>query len=1041
MRSRQEFLNDFGMAWGLAMGVSAVVGALFGSLPGPALPVGVALGALALHSLRSAGPHPGRTSSTTVPSPDGTSNVSACLILSALLPPVLPLLVRGVEGAATYGGSAAVITLIGVLLGAASAALARRFPPGVCRLTPRSALLGGLLIPLGVGSVLPAVGLVETGLLVLPGWALAAWANRGGAPTEDAPSAPPAAAGIVAGLGLVAVGPIHLANVPWLSPDPFVLAALLAAVVAGAGIGRAVGSRPLLGAGLVTLGVAVGAELPPQLPDIALSLLSSRSADDPALAYALPVVAAALPGALLGLGVGLVGGRGRAVSLGAIAGLALWQLGPGVLGADGATHLLAGVLALASLPLAVSADRVGARLAGVALPVVAAASALLPAPDATSLPADEAWRRLGSAAELTIGQKRAAAVTIEEAAGPRGRTLLLRRGDVPWSWQRGGLSSRFDDSSRFADRFLGHLPALVGEEPARAILIEGLGSGQTADAARQSSPGQVVVVEPDPAVRAIARRHLPAVTGLLADPAVRVRTISPSAPEGGWDAVIVDVPRPWRFGAGAPIAAARLRRIRDSLSSDGVAVIRLPLASLSPNELATFGARAARIFPSVLAWLDPVDARNLVLTAWPTERSLSAATLKQAWQRETLRSDLRDAGLPEPADLLERLLTDRQGLALLGAEGRDAAGTAVVAAARARRGKTTLPLSQLEGAGRPVASMVSLDGLPPEDRASLDARLDAADASRGSYLSLLSLLAGGKTKEAIALATQLGETSTNPARDLRSLVAPWLRRGTALRREGKFAQAEAELSTAFAFSPTDVDVNLELARVLLAQDRATEAVSHVERARTAEPGSVEPVLLLADVHVAKGALAEAADVLTDAEPLFPTDVRLLVNLGYVLTQLSVGSDETIASRLARARVLFQRAASLAPRAPQPRAGLAEVYYRQGDGASALREIDRALIIAPTCEYRSIRGHVLGSLERLDEARGALEAAIMDCPTLLEALVYLGAVRAEQGNPSGARELWERALEVDPTNAAARENLAILEASKFEEFIEQGGGGR
>lgn len=895
------------------------------------------------------------------------------------------------------------------------------------------------MIPLGIGSLLPALGLAGTGLLALPGWALAVVANRRWMPTPPSESPPPAA-GLIAGLGLTAVGTVHLAAVPWLSPDPFVVATLLAGLVAGAGLGMALGRRPLVGAGLVTLGVAIGAELPPRLPDVALTILRTREEADPGLGYALPVFAAIAIGAIVGLGVGLIRGSRRSVAVGGVVGLALWQLAPGLVGADGATHLVAGVIAVATLPLAVSTERVGTRLLAIALPVLAAASALLPAPDATSLPADEAWRRLGDGRELALGQKRAKAVRIDHAAGPRGRAAMLLRGDQPWSWQRGGLSTRFDASSRFADRFLGHLPALMRAEPARTILIEGLGTGQPADAARQSSPAEIVLVEADPATLSLARRHLPVTTALLADPAVRLRSVRPSPPEGGWDAVIVDVPIPWEFGAGAPVEVGQLRRLRDSLSEDGVAILRLPLATLSPGELATLGARVARVFPAVLAWLDPIDARNLVLTGWASERTLDATQLRQAWQRDVLRRDLAEAGLGEPADLLERLLTDRQGLALLGAEGRDAAGAAVITAARARRGRSTLPLAQLESAGRPVASMVSLDGLPPEDRESLERRLDAADASRASYLSLLSLLSAGKTKEAIALATQLGETSTNPARDLRSLIAPWLRRGTALRREGRFSQAEAELSTAFAFSPTDVDVNLELARVLLAQQRPAEAVTYVERARTEDPGSVEPVLLLADVHVAEGRLVEAAEALTDAEPLFPTEVRLLVNLGYVLTQLSVGSDETIGRRLARARVLFQRASSLAPRAPQPRAGLAEVYYRQGDAEAALGEIDRALALAPSCQYRSMRGHILADLGRLDEAEGALENAIMECPTLLEALIFLGAVRADQGEPKAARELWERALEVDPTNAAARENLAILEASKLEEFIEQGGRG-
>lgn len=1040
MTRRSDFLNDLGVACALAMGTSAAVGALFGLSAPRVTCVGIVLGVITL-ALSPFGRRPLflliRSSTHQRHDPKAVS--PTCLLMFALTPLWIPWIDQAVVGSSALLGGPLAGWAIATLVGALIAAVSGWIRLGDGRVTPRSLLLGGLLIPLGIGTLVPALGTLGTGLLGLIGWALSTSAGRISGKTEPRQgSQTPASSGwsgASRGFAVTALALTHLVAVPWFSSDPFVIGFLIAGAGCGFGLGALTRGRAvILGLGLAALGLALGVELPPRLPAIALDHVSSRGADDPGFGYLLPAAVAALLGACTGLGAGMLPGSGRASAAGAFSALILWQLGPGLLGADEAAHASVIVLATLGLPVALSADTVGKRLLSIGVPAAAAATVLLPAPSPDTLPAEAAWKYYGKGRTLQIAQKNAPYLDFEHAADAYGRVTLVLREGVPYAWQRGGYRQQFDEPRQYADRFLGHLPALLSQTPPRRVLIDGLGQGQVADAARQSSPGRIDVVEPSSAVRSIARRSLPVTTRLLADPAVRLHRTWPS--DGPWDAVIVDVPPPWAMGGGAPLTLRRLRAVRDSLSPEGLAILRLPLTDLSPAELAAAGTAVGRVFPTVIAWLDPVKANHLVLTAWASERRPEARTVIEAWSRDVLREDLQAAGLREPADLLERALTDRQGLALVGAGGRDSGGTAVVAAARVRRGRSTLPLAALESAGRPIEAMVSLEGLPPDVRNPLEERLRNAESSRTSYLKLLSFLATGKTKEAIGLAAQLAESSTNPARDLRALIAPWLRRGRALRLEGSLEKAQAELATAYAFSPTDPEVNLELARTLLSLGRTDEAVPYVQRARDEDPTSIEPVLLLADVRLAQGRLADAAEGLTKAEPLFPTDVRLLVNLGYVLSQLSVGSEETIGARLARARVLFQRAASLAPRMPQPRAGLAEVYYRQGDSEAALSEIDRALLLAPSCQYHSWRGHILSDLSRLEEAEAALQKAILECPEQLDALIMLGAVIADRGRPADARQMWEQVLAIDPANAAARENLAILEASKLESFVEQ-----
>ncbi len=1045
MTPRSELPADFATGWGLGMGWSAVVGVLYELTAVSMTAVGALVGALVLSvspALRRS-PLSLNYRSTTVPANGGSADISTCLILSALAAPLLLGIDRLTSVVATASSVQAAGWGVAAICGSGLLAIAHTIRIGSNPLTPRAALLGALLVPLGVGTLLPALGATATGLLGLIGVALPVLAtrlrppaDRGAPPAPSGSRAGPGAA-VVAGLAIGSLPLLHMIAVPWISTDPFVLAVLVAGAGAGLAIGSAVGVRGrVVGAGLAAIGVALGVELPARLPSLALELLSSADGEQAQLGYVLPAALMGAVGFVVGAGAGTQLGARRPLAIGLLAAVAWWQLGPGVLGADEAGHAAAIAVALVALPVGLAGQGVGARLLAVVLPVLAAASVFLPAPGPSALPTDEAWRRLGNGRDLIATQRRAERLDLRADADAWGRITLAAREGVPVAWQRGDRRVALDEAGRHADRFLGHLPALLSPAPPRRVLVFGIGRGEVADAARQSSPGRVVVVEPSAAARRIVRSAFPVAAGLLADPAVQLSRVDRLSEGEDWDAVLIDVPRPWAFGAGANLTPRRLRAIRDALAPDGVAILRLPLGALSPSELAAIGGRVGAVFPTVFAWLDPVAAEHLVLTAWRDERPVSVSTLQAAWTRDVLRDDLRSAGLRSPADLLERLVTDRQGLGLLGSGRRDAAGTAVVSAARARRGKATLPLAALASSGRSVLSMVSLDGMAPDERGALEELLRSADASRQSYLSLLGYLAEGRTKEAVALASQLGESSSDPARDLRALIGPWLRRGRGLRLDGQLEKARAELSTAYAFSPRDVDVNLELARTLLAMGQPDDAVAYVQRARDGDPTSVEPVLLLADVRVSQGRLSDAAEGLRDAEPLFPTEVRLLVNLGYILTQLSVGSDETVGSRLARARVLFQRASSLEPRMPQPRAGLAEVYYRQGDAEAALAQIDRALLLQPSCQYRSWRGHILAELSRLPEAEAALQEAVLECPELIDALVMLGAVSADRGKAKEAREMWERVLAIDPQNPAARENLAILEASKLEEFVEQ-----
>lgn len=1025
MIARSKFLSDFAVAAILAMGISAMVGASSKLDPVttrvPWLLGGAALTAWLL-ALRGAGTNARISSSITDGGEVGTLVARLAATLPLLLLVTLALWGPFLDGLLGVAGPA-----IGAALAAAAggliAGLAHRFPPW--RPGAASVAIAGVLLPVGVVVGLPAMGTVGLAILGAVGLLAAGWL----VPAPSAEATGSRAAGVAAGLGLTGLLTLHLVAVPWLSSDPALVGWLAAGVLLGAGLGHGERLPVLAAAGLPALGLALGAELVPLAPDAIDNLLGS--AESRAMgAYQLPGLGLGAIGAMIGGGVGRLTRDARAadIGLGVALGLSLHALLPRLLGADGALHAMAVAAAVAVFPLALAASSASARLGALGLPALAAAAVLLAPPDDSMLPFAP-WADYAQQTDLAA-TRRAAERT--DTVGD-GRVTLAVREDQVVAAQHGGQRTGWSERDLQADRFFGHLGLLLVDQPS-AILVAGLGTGQAVDALRRATPARIDLVEPDTAWLSALRKHVPVVRGSLADPAVR-RVPRASGP---YDLVLVDVPAPWTFGADAVLSPRRVRSLRSSLSPGGVAVFRITLGDVSADDLARHAQRIGGAFQTVVAWLDPQAADHLLLTAWPERRRVPVQTMRTGWTRANVADDLRTAGLPELVDVLERALTDRDGLVLLAehTSGRDAAGAAIVGGARVRRGKASVALASLATAGRGPELLFDLDEVPPDIAEELRDRLEAGAQTRSTYLQLLGHIARGQSKEAIALALQLSNASANPARDLRSLIAPWLRRGQTQLQEGRWEDARTEFTTALQFSPKDRDVNLGLARALIRLGEHEEAANHAQKLLDEDAADAEATLVLADIRVQQGRMADAVRLLEAAEPLHPGNETLLTNLGFLLTQLAQGSDVTIERRLSRARVLFQRAAALAPTLPQPRAGLAEVYYRLGELDLALREIDRALSIDESCHYRTIRGHVLAARSELPQAEAELQKALLACPEAVDALVMLGAVLADQRKLTEARQSWERALAIDPGNAAARGNLQQLDESGLEEILEK-----
>ncbi|MBL8697252.1 MAG: tetratricopeptide repeat protein [Alphaproteobacteria bacterium] len=276
-----------------------------------------------------------------------------------------------------------------------------------------------------------------------------------------------------------------------------------------------------------------------------------------------------------------------------------------------------------------------------------------------------------------------------------------------------------------------------------------------------------------------------------------------------------------------------------------------------------------------------------------------------------------------------------------------------------------------------------------------------------------------------------------------------LRRGIAAQATGRHAEAESLFRTVLRDAPGlpdglhllaqsrhlqgDNDEALELVGramraaprvamyqatrgvVLRALGRPTEAAAAFEAALRLDPTYLGAHRNLAALHASTGGFEAARAAFTRALALAPSDVELWLGLVPVLLSLGKPGEAAAAA---------ERAAGLAPRATTP----IEVWFAAADAAGALPTLRFKLerLLAEDPENTAVHlalVDVLNRLDAMDAARDLAERAIARWPDNAAAWRRAGLQRAAVGDDDAAQLAFERALELDPSDTAARVGIA------------------
>lgn len=119
---------------------------------------------------------------------------------------------------------------------------------------------------------------------------------------------------------------------------------------------------------------------------------------------------------------------------------------------------------------------------------------------------------------------------------------------------------------------------------------------------------------------------------------------------------------------------------------------------------------------------------------------------------------------------------------------------------------------------------------------------------------------------------------------------------------------------------------------------------------------------------------------------------------------------------------------------EPHYALADVLREAGDCDAAVQQYDAVVRLRPQHrDAHTNRGICLARLNRLEEAEQAFSAALEVDPGFVRGYTNLAALALVSGDPSRARDLYQRAIEVDTGNVLARMQLARIHETVFRDF--------
>lgn len=631
--------------------------------------------------------------------------------------------------------------------------------------------------------------------------------------------------------------------------------------------------------------------------------------------------------------------------------------------------------------------------------------------------------RLGSITHLKSPQtaaRRTAALesrrVVDSASTPSGSYALIETRSGQYELELDGVLHQLQSRSADTQRMLPHLGAALHPAPLRStVLGDPLGLVTEGLIAQNIDRIQVAVPQPE-ALRALSRvdANIPNIL-LSATVQLTQGSADQLLREGKNSDLLIEMAHtPWPDAfQGLPDRSALVKR-RDALANDGLYVLGLDLYWISESTLRNLLSDLQQVFEDSWAFLPPQGADQLVLVGRST-------TTPPSWERfvmasQTAAEALGRVNIRSPLDLADRVLSGPSGLSRLGSDARPVQLPRV----RDLHGSPRLLLPLFRG----HLDEDDLFGDQAEVMSALAPRRQAVDA----FLALLESNEQGKMDEVFKTSRELAQLDSGD-RSLDPLIAPYLDNARkaleVARSQGGVTtaldRAQTELSAALLLNPNSAPAHALMGEVQLLQGRLSAANENFQKALRIQPGSRDPLLGLSSIAIQRKDYPSAEKHLREVVTANPKDWLSNYNLGAFLFERGLNDE---AEEVLRKAIQLNEG-----RQSAPNTALAQLYLNRGEATAALMEAHRAIGIEKNAMNAYVLGKAYFEVEQPDSAAQYFQRAILADPGFWQARAGMGLIFIESGEWTRCIESFEKVLEIEPGNEAARSNLAHCQAQR------------
>ncbi|HEV7508957.1 MAG TPA: fused MFS/spermidine synthase [Thermoanaerobaculia bacterium] len=236
---------------------------------------------------------------------------------------------------------------------------------------------------------------------------------------------------------------------------------------------------------------------------------------------------------------------------------------------------------------------------------------------------------------------------VDESQGLYGQVAVVSHGSNLLLKDNGRTDASTAAGDNRTQLMLGHLPLLFHPNPRRVLDI-GLGGGGTLRAlVHHPEPQEIVVVEIDPRVVAMARKHFAVFNDrALDDRRVRVvtndgRNFVDGEP-GHFDVITSEPPNLWVSGATGLFTQEFYRSAANRLTANGIFCQWLPLYEMKRNDFRTMIHTIHTVFPNLAFWRVGPD---VIVLASPQPLGMELPQVKAKLYNPNLMRDFTEIGV------------------------------------------------------------------------------------------------------------------------------------------------------------------------------------------------------------------------------------------------------------------------------------------------------------------------------------------------------------------------------------------------------------